>query len=39
MKIKQRPRPPMMLDQGSSRSLKDEKEGSIEDFQDKNLLR
>ncbi len=28
-----------MLDQVSSRSLKDEKEGSIEDFQEENLLR
>jgi hypothetical protein len=28
-----------MLDQVSSRSLKDEREGSIEDFQEENLLR
>ncbi len=28
-----------MLDQVSSRSLKDEQEGSIEDFQEENLLK
>jgi hypothetical protein len=38
-KIEQRPRSPLILDQVSSRSLKDEKEGSIEDFHVENLRR
>jgi hypothetical protein len=38
-KIKQRPRPPLILEQVSSRSFQDEKEGSIEDFHVENLWR